>query len=88
MHIPDHLIELSEMIGFGFVLSDGDNRDGLRCWRNGIYIIRLTSSPLQCRSMVALVAPPLSAEVNQLHVSPFTHPRNEHWLLSVIPNIN
>ena len=56
MHISDHLIKVSELIGFGFGLSD--NHDGLKCLRNGIYILRLTSSPLQCRSMVALVAPP------------------------------
>ena len=37
------LIELSELIIFGYDPSDA--QDGLRCWRNGIYILLLTSSP-------------------------------------------
>ena len=36
------LIELSELIVFGYDLSD--TQDGLRCWRNGIYILCLTST--------------------------------------------
>ena len=31
------LIELSDLIGFSYDLSD--TQDGLRCWRNGIYIL-------------------------------------------------
>ena len=36
------LVELSELIGFGYGLSD--TQDGLMSWRNGIYILWLTSS--------------------------------------------
>ena len=31
------LIELSDLIGFGYDLSD--TQDGLRCWRNWVYIL-------------------------------------------------
>ena len=37
------LVELSELIGFSYDLSDTNN--GLGCWRNGIYILWLSSSP-------------------------------------------
>ena len=37
------LIELSELVVFDYGLSD--TQDGLRCLRNGIYILWLTSSP-------------------------------------------
>ena len=54
MHTPDRsdieicadkfiLIELSELIGFDYGLSD--TQDGLRFLRNGIYILWLISSP-------------------------------------------
>ena len=31
------IVPLSILIGFGYDLSD--SQDGLRCWRNGIYIL-------------------------------------------------
>ena len=36
------LIELGELLGFDYDLSD--TQDGLMCWRIGIYILWLTSS--------------------------------------------
>ena len=55
MHIPDLLIlvkrsdidivqiSISESIGFGYNMSD--TQDGLRYWRNGIYILWLIFFP-------------------------------------------
>ena len=40
VQISIFLIELSEFIGFGYDLDD--TQDGLRCWRNRIYILWLT----------------------------------------------
>ena len=37
------IVQISILIGFGYDLSD--TQDGLRCWRNEIYILWLTSSP-------------------------------------------
>ena len=38
-----NLIGLSDLIGFGYDLSD--TQDGLKCWRTGFYILWQTSSP-------------------------------------------
>ena len=39
------MIELSELVFFDYGLSD--NQDGLRCLRNGIYTLWITSSPCE-----------------------------------------
>ena len=41
MQISIFRLELIELIGFGYDLSD--NQDGLRCWRNEIYILWISS---------------------------------------------
>ena len=42
------LVELSKLIVFGYDLDD--TQDGVRCWRIGIYILWLTSSPFDKNS--------------------------------------
>ena len=70
LQLSIYLIELSELIGFDYDLSD--TQDGLRCWRNGIYILWLTSFPVT-RIQVSFPGPkgPLVLNLDQMFFKDF-----------------
>ena len=64
-----YFIELSELIVFRY--NQNDIQDGLRCWRNGIYILWLTSSP--CKRIWVSDPGPLGPLVLRVALCKFGH---------------